>query len=432
MPNPNEPTQDRFVSQLTRGTVALILAGGRGTRLQQMTYWRAKPAVPFGGKFRIIDFPLSNCINSGIRRMGILTQYQAGPLIKHIQQGWGFLRGEFGEFVTLMPAQQTAQDGGWYEGTADAIYQSIDMLRSQNSKHVLILAGDHIYKMDYGQMLADHASQGADLTIGCLEVSLDEAKEFGVMHVDENRMVKAFVEKPANPPAMPGKPEIALASMGIYIFNTEFLIEQLIKDAKTDGSTRDFGHDIIPSVIDDFDVNAYPFLNLQGEQSYWRDVGTLDAYWSANMELISVDPELNLYDKTWPIWTYQAQNPPAKFVFNDDDRTGHAIDSMVSGGCIVSGATVRHSLLFSDVRVNSYSTVTDSVILPEADIGRNCRITKAIIEKGCLVPEGTIIGEDIVADKQRFQVSLGGVVLVTPEMLGQQRHLVPEGYTRTI
>ncbi len=298
------------------------------------------------------------------------------------------------------------------------------MLRSHNPEFVLILAGDHIYKMDYGSMLADHVDKGADLTIGCLEVSLEEAKEFGVMHVNENRQVIDFVEKPSNPPAMPGKPEIALASMGIYVFNTAFLIEQLIKDADTTGSTRDFGHDIIPSVIDKYVVNAYPFLNLQGEQSYWRDVGTLDAYWSANMELIGVDPDLNMYDKTWPIWTYQAQNAPAKFVFDDEDRRGQAIDSMVSGGCIISGATVRHSLVFSDVRVNSYSEVVDSVILPEAIIGRNCRIRKAIVEKGCHVPEGTVIGEDRAEDEKRFQVSSGGVVLVTPEMLGQQRHHV--------
>jgi len=415
---------ERFVSQLTRNTVALILAGGRGTRLKQMTDWRAKPAVPFGGKFRIIDFPLSNCINSGVRKIGILTQYKADPLIKHIQQGWGFLRGEFGEFVNLMPAQQTAQGGGWYEGTADAIYQSIDMLRRENSEYVLILAGDHIYKMDYGAMLADHVDKGADLTIGCLEVSLDEAKEFGVMHVNENRQVQEFVEKPSNPPCIPGRSDIALASMGIYVFNTKFLIEQLIKDAETAGSTRDFGHDIIPSVIDKHSVNAYPFLNLQGEQSYWRDVGTLDAYWSANMELIGVNPDLNLYDKTWPIWTYQAQNPPAKFIFDDEDRRGQAIDSMISGGCIISGATVKHSLVFSDVRVNSYSTVVDSVILPEAVIGRNCRITKAIIEKGCHIPEGTVIGENRADDEKRFELSSGGVVLVTPEMLGQKRHHV--------
>ena len=424
MPDSKKP-HERFVSQLTRNTVALILAGGRGTRLNKMTDWRAKPAVPFGGKYRIIDFPLSNCINSGIRRIGVLTQYKADPLIKHIQQGWGYLRGEFGEFINLMPAQQTAQGGGWYEGTADAVYQSIDMIRGQNCEHVLILAGDHIYKMDYGAMLADHVEQNADLTIGCLEVSLEEAKDFGVMHVDESRIVHAFVEKPENPPCIPGRTDIALASMGIYIFNTDFLIEQLIKDADTPGSTRDFGHDIIPAVIDKYVVNAYPFLNLQGEQSYWRDVGTIDAYWSANMELIGVNPDLNLYDKTWPIWTYQAQNPPAKFIFDDeDDRRGQAVDSMVAGGCIISGATIRHSLIFSDVKVNSYSLVEDSVVLPETIIGRHCRITKAVIEKGCHVPEGTVIGEDIVEDKKRFFVSDKGVVLVTPDMLGQERHLV--------
>ncbi len=425
MSNSEPQHHDRFVSHLTRNTIALILAGGRGSRLKNMTDWRAKPAVPFGGKFRIIDFPLSNCINSGIRRIGILTQYKADPLIKHIQQGWGYLRGEFGEFINLMPAQQTAQGGGWYEGTADAVYQSIDMLRSQNCEHVLILAGDHIYKMDYGAMLADHVQQDADLTIGCLEVSLEEAKDFGVMHVDENRIVHAFVEKPENPPCIPGRTDVALASMGIYIFNTEYLIEQLIRDAETTGSTRDFGHDIIPAVIDDHTVNAYPFLNLQGEQSYWRDVGTIDAYWSANMELIGVNPDLNLYDKTWPIWTYQEQNPPAKFIFDDeDDRRGQAIDSMVAGGCIISGASIKHSLIFSNVRVNSYSVVQDSVILPESIIGRHCRITKAIIEKGCHLPEGTIIGEDKKEDEKRFFVSPDGIVLVTPDMLGQERHLV--------
>jgi len=287
------------------------------------------------------------------------------------------------------------------------------------------LAGDHIYKMDYGAMLADHVEQNADLTIGCLEVSLEEAKDFGVMAVDENRRVKAFVEKPANPPTMPNKADRALASMGIYIFNTDFLFEQLLKDADTPGSTHDFGHDIIPSVIEDHNVNAYPFLDLQsGEQSYWRDVGTIDAYWSANMELIGVKPDLNLYDQTWPIWTHQVQTPPAKFVFDDDDRRGQAIDSMVSGGCVISGSTIRHSLLFSEVRVNSYSTIQDSLLLPEVNVARHCRITKAIIEKGCQVPEGTVIGEDRAEDERRFHVSPGGVVLVTPDMLGQRRHYV--------
>ncbi len=414
---------ERFVSHLTRNTIALILAGGRGSRLKQMTDWRAKPAVPFGGKFRIIDFPLSNCLNSGIRKIGILTQYKSDSLIRHIQQGWGFLRGELGEYVDLMPAQQR-MNGSWYEGTADAIYQNIDILRNTNTDYVLILAGDHIYKMDYGAMLADHAAKKADLTIGCIEVSLEEASAFGVMHVDDDRRVKDFVEKPEKPPLMPGKTDTALASMGIYIFNKEFLLQKLIEDADKEGSTRDFGHDIIPSVIDDHLVNAYPFLDLQGGQSYWRDVGTIDAYWAANMELIAVNPDLNLYDSRWPIWTYQAQTPPAKFVFNDDDRRGEAVDSMVSGGCVISGSKVTHSLLFSNVRVNSYSTVKDSVILPSVNIGRHCRITKAIIEKGCDIPEGTIIGEDRVEDEKRFEVSEGGVILVTSDMLGQRRHYV--------
>ena len=414
---------ERFIGHLTRNTIALILAGGRGSRLMQMTDWRAKPAVPFGGKFRIIDFPLSNCMNSGIRKIGVLTQYKADSLIRHIQQGWGFLRGEFGEYVDLMPAQQRLECGSWYEGTADAIYQNMDILRSRNPEYILVLAGDHIYKMDYAAMLADHLAQNADLTIGCLEVSLEEATAFGVMDVDDKRRVKAFVEKPENPPVMPGRTNTALASMGIYIFNADFLFDQLMKDAETPGSSRDFGKDIIPNVIHTHNVNAYPFLDLQtNEQSYWRDVGTIDAYWSANMELIGVNPNLNLYDNTWPIWTYQEQNPPAKFVFDDDDRRGQAVDSMVSGGCVISGAKVTHSLLFSNVRVNSYSEIRDSLMLPEVVIGRHCRITKAIIEKGCNIPEGTVIGENRAEDEKRFHVSPGGVVLVTPDMLGQRRH----------
>jgi len=416
---------DLNVQHLTRNTIALILAGGRGSRLMNMTDWRAKPAVPFGGKFRIIDFPLSNCMNSGIRKIGILTQYKSDSLIRHIQQGWGFLRGELGEYVDLLPAQQRHNEDSWYKGTADAIYQNIDILRTRNPEYILVLAGDHIYKMDYGAMLADHVEKNADLTIGCIEVSLEEATAFGVMDVDANRRVKAFIEKPAKPPVMPGRTNTALASMGIYIFNAHFLFEQLIKDADTKGTTHDFGKDIIPSVIDKYIVNAYPFLDLQsGVQSYWRDVGTIDAYWSANMELIGVNPDLNLYDKTWPIWTYQAQTPPAKFVFDDDDRRGQAVDSMVSGGCVISGAKVRHSLLFTNVRVNSYTTLQDSIVLPEANIGRHCRITKAIIERSCEVPEGTIIGENRADDEKRFFVSPGGVVLVTPEMLGQRLHYV--------
>ncbi|MGZ8152147.1 MAG: glucose-1-phosphate adenylyltransferase [Methylovulum sp.] len=413
------------IHQLTRNTIALILAGGRGSRLMNMTDWRAKPAVPFGGKFRIVDFPLSNCVNSGIRKIGILTQYKADSLIRHIQQGWGFLRGEFGEYVDLMPAQQRHDEDSWYKGTADAIFQNIDILRTRKPEHILVLAGDHIYKMDYAEMLADHVAKGADLTIGCIEVSLQEATAFGVMDVDSNRRVKAFIEKPANPPVMPGRTDTALASMGIYIFNAAFLFEQLLKDADTKNSSHDFGKDIIPSVIDKYVVNAYPFLDLQsGEQSYWRDVGTIDAYWSANMELIGVKPDLNLYDMTWPIWTYQEQTPPAKFVFDEDERRGSAVDSMVSGGCVISGAKVRHSLLFSNVRVNSFTTIQDSIVLPGANIGRHCRITKAIIEKNCDVPEGTIIGENRAEDEKKYHVSPGGIVLVTPDMLGQKLHYV--------
>jgi glucose-1-phosphate adenylyltransferase len=416
---------DHNVGHLTRNTIALILAGGRGSRLMNMTDWRAKPAVPFGGKFRIIDFPLSNCVNSGIRKIGILTQYKSDSLIRHIQQGWGFLRGEFGEYVDLMPAQQRHDEDSWYKGTADAVFQNIDILRGRNPEHILVLAGDHIYKMDYGAMLADHVEKNADLTIGCIEVSLEEASAFGVMDVDSNRRVKAFVEKPENPPVMPGRTDTALASMGIYIFNAGFLFEQLLKDADTKGSSHDFGKDIIPAVIDKYVANAYPFLDLQsGEQSYWRDVGTIDAYWAANMELIGVNPGLNLYDSTWPIWTNQEQTPPAKFVFDDDERRGQAVDSMVSGGCVISGAKVRHSLLFSNVRVNSFTSVQDSIVLPQVNIARHCRITKAIIEKGCEVPEGTIIGENRADDEKRFFISPGGVVLVTPDMLGQKLHYV--------
>lgn len=419
----NNQAPERFISQLTRNTVALILAGGRGSRLKQMTDWRAKPAVPFGGKFRIIDFPLSNCVNSGIRKIGVLTQYKSDSLIRHLQQGWNFLRGEFGEFVDLLPAQQRINETSWYEGTADAIYQNIDILRSLNPEYILVLAGDHIYKMDYGEMLADHVAKNADLTVGCIEVSLEEATAFGVIGVDNNRRVNAFVEKPEHPPVMPGRTDTALASMGIYVFKTEFLFEQLLKDAENPDSHRDFGQDIIPSVIDDYVVNAYPFLDLQsGQQSYWRDVGTLDAYWSANMELIGVDPNLNLYDNSWPIWTYQAQTPPAKFVFNDEDRRGVAVDSMVSGGCVISGSKVTHSLLFSNVRVNSYSQINDTVVLPSVDIGRHCRISKAIIEKGCQIEEGTIIGENRADDEKKFEVSAGGVTLVTATMLGQGRY----------
>jgi len=414
----------RFVSRITRNTLALILAGGRGSRLKHMTKWRAKPSVPFGGKFRIVDFPLSNCINSGIRRVGVLTQYKAHSLILHIQRGWGFLRGEFGEFVELLPAQQRIESS-WYEGTADAVYQNLDILRNHNPDYVLILAGDHIYKMDYGAMVAEHVETGADMTVGCLTVDLEMAKGFGVMTADDTNRVIEFTEKPENPAPMPGHDDLALASMGIYVFNRKFLFEQLIRDADTPESSHDFGHDIIPNVIKNYRVMTYQFNDPNsGKQAYWRDVGTIDAFWEANLELIGVTPPLNLYDRSWPIWTYQEQLPPAKFVFDDDNRRGMAVDSMVSGGCVISGSKVKNCLLFSNVRLNSYSILEDSVVLPDVNIGRNCRIHRAVIDRGCNIPADTVIGEDAEADAKRFHVSEGGVVLVTPEMLGQVLHYV--------
>ncbi|VAW59579.1 Glucose-1-phosphate adenylyltransferase [hydrothermal vent metagenome] len=414
----------RFVSNLTRNTLALIMAGGRGERLKHLTMWRAKPAVPFGGKFRIIDFPLSNCINSDIRRIGVLTQYKSHSLNLHIQKGWGHLRGDFGEFVELLPAQQRIE-ASWYAGTADSIYQNLDIIRSHSPDHVLILAGDHIYKMDYGAMLAKHAESKADITVGCIGVETEKASAFGVMGVDSDLRINRFVEKPDNPASLSNKPGEALCSMGIYIFNTDLLYELLIRDADTPGSDHDFGKDIIPYAINKYRVLAYPFTDLQsGVQAYWRDVGTLDSFWEANLELIGVTPELNLYDEQWPIWTDQVQLPPAKFIFDDEDRRGMAVDSMVSGGCIISGAHVRHSLLFSNVTVDDYSKVDSSVILPDVKIGKYCEIHHAVIDKGCEIPDGTVIGQDVTKDVKRFYVSANGVVLVTPEMLGQMVHHV--------
>ena len=415
----------RFVSRITRDTLALILAGGRGSRLKHLTLWRAKPATPFGGKFRIIDFPLSNCMNSGIRRVCVLTQYKAHSLLLHVQRGWGFLRGEFGEFVELLPAQQRVQETAWYQGTADAVYQNLDIIRDHDPKYLLVLAGDHIYKMDYGPMVAHHVESGADMTVGCIEVPVDQAREFGVMTSDAEGRVVEFQEKPAHPTPVPGKPDVALASMGIYVFSRAFLFDQLIMDADRRSSSHDFGKDIIPSVLKEYRVMSYPFRDVQtGRQGYWRDVGTVDAFWEANMELVSVSPELNLYDEDWPIWTYQAQLPPAKFVFDDADRRGMAADSMVSGGCIVSGAYLRRSLLSSNVKVHSYSRIEDAVVLPDVEIGRHCRIRRAVLDRACVVPEGTVIGEDREKDMERYYVTEGGVVLVTPEMLGQEIHRV--------
>ena len=414
----------RYISRLTRETLALILAGGRGDRLQGLTRWRAKPAVPFGGKFRIIDFPLSNCVNSDVRKVGVLTQYKAHSLLRHLYRGWGFLRPELGEFVEILPASQRI-DNEWYAGTADAVYQNIDILRAHAPTYVLVLAGDHVYKMDYGQMLAFHSERRADMTIGCIEVPCAEASAFGVMAVDEQLRVREFAEKPAQPKSMPGREGIALASMGIYVFNTQFLYEQLIKDRDTPRSSHDFGKDIIPSTIGRYRVVAFPFRSPTGDApAYWRDVGTVDAYYQANMELLDVTPQLNLYDRDWPIWTYQEQVPPAKFVFNRDGQRGNAVDSMVSGGCIISGAQVTRSLLFSNVRVELGSDIRDCVVLPDVSIGPGCRIRRAVIDRGCAIAAGSEIGYDEAADRKRFHVSPGGVVLVTPDSIGQPRHFV--------
>lgn len=414
----------RFVSRLTRETIALVLAGGRGSRLHELTDWRAKPAVPFGGKFRIIDFPLSNCVNSGIRRIGILTQYKAHSLIKHVTTGWGFLRGEFGEFVDLLPAQQRLE-ASWYEGTADAVYQNLDILRQEHVKYVLVLAGDHIYKMDYGPMLAAHAEKEADVTVGCFEIPIEIASEFGIMGVEDGGRINEFVEKPETPTPMIGKPDVALGSMGIYVFSAEYLYQQLLRDREDPESEHDFGKNIIPHAVEHHNVFAFSSVNEKtGVQNYWRDVGTIDAYWQANIELVGIAPELNLYDTEWPIWTYQTQAPPAKFVFNDEWRRGCAVDSMVSGGCIVSGAHINRSLLFTNVRVEQGSLIEEAVILPEVTIGESCSIRKAVIDRHCDIPAGTQIGMDLEEDKKRFRVTDKGVVLVTPEMLGQSYHNV--------
>ena len=427
MPGGNQETEavgKRFVSRLTRDCFALVLAGGRGSRLYELTSWRAKPGLYFGGKFRIVDFPLSNCINSGIRNVGVLTQYKAHSLIRHLVRGWSHFKKELGEGVEILPASQRYSDD-WYQGTADAVYQNIDIIRSERPKYVLILSGDHIYKMDYGTMLAAHVENGADMTICCLEVPVEEAAgAFGVAVVDNNNRVIGFEEKPAQPTPLPGNPNQTFASMGNYIFNTDFLFEQLRIDAQRTDSTHDFGNDIIPSIVAEHQVFAFPFRNESGGGAYWRDVGTLDSFWKANMELVMPVPPLNLYDSSWPFWTYQAQLPSAKFVFNEKGRCGSAVDSMVSAGCIVSGAQVRRSVLFSRVHLHSYSTIEESVLLPEVDIGRNCRIRKAIIDRGVNIPEGTVIGEDAEQDKaQGFRVTNSGLVLVTRGMMGQR-----EGY----
>jgi glucose-1-phosphate adenylyltransferase len=417
----------RLAGLAAQSTVAMLLAGGRGTRLKQLTDWRAKPAVSFGGKFRIIDFALSNCINSGIRRIDICTQYKAHSLIRHIQRGWSFLDGaRFDEFVELLPAQQRVTND-WYQGTADAVYQNLDILRRQDPQLVLVLAGDHIYKMDYRRLIEDHLMRSAKITVACIEVPTEEASSFGVMKIDENDRIVAFQEKPAVPYTIPGRPNRAMASMGIYLFDAAFLYEQLLVDAELKDSCHDFGKDIIPSLVQgNEDVYVHHFvdscINMAHGEPYWRDVGTVDAYWEANIDLTKVVPELNLYDRSWPIWTHQEQLPPAKFVFDDENRRGMAVDSVVSGGCIVSGSTIRRSLLSSNVRVHGYCTVEDSVLLPNVEVGEGSILRHAIIDKHCKLPPGFKVGVDPEEDRRRFHVTEKGIVLVAPELLGQRIH----------
>ena len=415
------PNDARLTALAIKSTVAMVLAGGRGTRLKQLTDWRAKPSVSFGGKFRIIDFTLSNCINSGIRRIDVCTQYKAHSLIRHIQRGWNFLDTRFDEFVEVLPAQQRISDD-WYQGTADAVYQNLDILHRQDPKLVMVLAGDHIYKMDYRTMIEDHLASGAKVTVACNPMPVEEASSFGVMRVNSDWEVTAFQEKPAVPFTMPGRPDRVLASMGIYLFDAAFLYEQLLIDASDADSCHDFGKNVIPRLVrDGVIVHAHDFnrscVNMTNGTPYWRDVGTVDAYYEANLDLTQVVPELNLYDTAWPIYTTQEQVPPAKFVFDEDDRRGVAVDSMVSGGCIVSGAHVARSLLFSGVRVNSYARTREAVLLPDVEVGRHARLSKVVVDRGVSIPEGLVVGEDPELDARRFYRSEGGVVLISADML---------------
>jgi glucose-1-phosphate adenylyltransferase len=411
------------VSQLPKRSLALVLAGGRGSRLHELTDIRSKPAVYFAGKFRIIDFTLSNCLNSGLRRIGVLTQYKSHSLLRHLQRGWSFLKPELNEWVDLLPAQQRVDEATWYQGTADAVYQNLDIIRSEGPEYIVVLAGDHVYKMDYGAMLRFHVEKDACCTVACFEVPVAEAGAFGVMHVDGEGRIVDFVEKPAQPPAIPGRPDTALASMGIYVFDAEYLYAQLAHDAADETSVHDFGRNLVPAAVAQGVAWAQPFEQAcvrseDDEAPYWRDVGTIDAYWEANIDLTATKPALNLYDRRWPIWTYQEQLPSAKFVHNLPDRRGVAIESMVSGGCIISGSLFR-SLLFSNCRVHSWSQVNWSVLLPNVEVGRRTRLNKVIVDRGCHIPDDMVIGEDAELDARRFRLTPGGVTLVTRDMLAR-------------
>jgi glucose-1-phosphate adenylyltransferase len=410
--------------QLVRRTVALVLAGGRGSRLKDLTDKRAKPAVYFGGKFRIIDFALSNCVNSGLRRIGVVTQYKSHSLLRHLQRGWSFLRAEMNEMVDLLPAQQRVDEEHWYRGTADAIWQNLDIIQSSKPEYVVILAGDHIYKMDYSLMLKDHVESEAGCTVGCIEVPRHEASAFGVMAVNDAWGITSFVEKPADPPPMPGSDDTSLASMGIYVFNADYLYRLLEEDLANPKSSHDFGKDVIPRAVAEGRALAHPFSkscirNPNGAPPYWRDVGTIDAFWAANLDLASINPELDIYDTEWPIWTYQRQLPPAKFIPDIGGMHGKAVNTIVSGGCIVKGSHLANTVLFSSVRIRSFCTLEDAVVLPSVTIDRNCRLKKVVIDRGCELPEGLVVGEDPAADAERFERTESGVVLITREMLNK-------------
>ena len=417
----------RAHAPLARHAMAYVLAGGRGSRLLELTNARAKPAVYFGGKSRIIDFALSNALNSGIRRIGVATQYKAHSLIRHLQRGWNFFRPERNESFDILPASQQVSENSWYAGTADAVFQNIDIIRGYGPRFIVLLAGDHVYKQDYELMLQQHVDQGADVTVGCLEVARMEATAFGVMGVDVHDRILSFTEKPADPPAIPGRPDTALASMGIYVFETQFLFEQLRRDAADPASSHDFGKDIIPYVVKHGKAVAHPFTrscvrSSEEAQAYWRDAGTLDSYWEANLDLCDVVPGLDLYDRDWPIWTYGEITPPAKFVHDDDGRRGEARNSLVSGGCIISGTQLSCSLLFTGVHVHSFGRIHGAVILPYVEVGRGARLRDVIIDRGVSIPENLVVGEDPEQDAARFRRTDKGICLITQPMIDRLRN----------
>ncbi|MGO1629132.1 MAG: glucose-1-phosphate adenylyltransferase [Microbacterium sp.] len=412
-------------TRLTNQTMAFVLAGGRGSRLKELTDRRAKPAVHIGGNMRIIDFPLSNALNSGIRKMAVATQYKAHSLIRHMQRGWGFLRAERNEYLDILPASQRVAEHKWYLGTADAVTQNIDIVDDYGVKYVIVLAGDHVYKMDYEVMLRQHVETGADVTVGCLTVPREEANAFGVMHTDAGGRIVDFLEKPADPPGTHDDPSVALASMGIYVFDWAFLRDLLIADADDPESGHDFGHDIIPALVERGSAHAHRFsescvmTGLETEP-YWRDVGTIDAFWRANIDLTEFVPPLDLYENDWPIWTYAEQLPPAKFIHDDEGRRGQAIQSLISGDTIISGSDVHNSLLFTGNRVHSYSSLDHVVALPYVDVGRNARLTRCVIDSRVRIPEDLVVGEDAEDDARWFRRTDAGITLITQDMLDRR------------